>query len=110
MLAQRTILRGAPRAPRLSTARLGDETAHGDIASYRRTQQRYGGIPATMDGGISSAGFALPTHADAFDITGTVQAGGSYESSTTGGSDQLVTRKGTLPPDTNSQSSGLAIG
>ncbi|HTY32092.1 hypothetical protein [Mycobacterium sp.] len=98
-----------PVAQRLSTTGgLGDETAHGDVESYRRTQQRYGGIPSDMDGGITSAGYAVPTHGDEFSTTGHFP-----DPTGTGvgiaGEDHLVTRKGTLPPGTNEQSAGKAI-
>jgi hypothetical protein len=94
-------------APRLSTAgALGDEGAHGDLGSFRRAQTAASGVKPGGSAGMAVGGDTT----DDFHTVGghfvDEQTGTGYG---VGGEDHLVTRKGALPPDTNSQSAGKAI-
>jgi hypothetical protein len=63
---------------------VGDSaTGRHDAQSYRNFQARYGGIPDGMDGGISSAGYAIPSGPDEFCTTGRIPADSNYQSTTT---------------------------
>jgi hypothetical protein len=100
---------------RQSTAgALGDGSGHGDPVAYRSTFDAVSGIPPSIDGGIASAGMELEWSgergADADDMvvtTGTLPSDSNLMSSTTtGGTDTLVTRSG----DRGDTGAGRVIG
>jgi hypothetical protein len=103
--------------PRQSTAdAYGDNKAHGDVQAFRATRDAYSGIPSSMDGGISSAGYELEWSGergvDADDTSFPISTVDFEEFGTTaGGTDQLITRSagGDDQRDTG-QSGGRAIG
>lgn len=91
-----------------TTGALGDESAHGDIDSFRRAQAMSSGVGA--DGG--SAGFSLGGPAtDEFDTYGGTSVNNDAGASGYGiaGQDSLVTR-GEISPDSNMTAGGTVCG
>jgi hypothetical protein len=96
---------GKASAPISTRGALGDETAHGDLAGYRAKQAQYSQIEC---GG--SPGMALPT-GEGNDFSRTGEVPGGFDSNrtsttTTGGTDHLVVRKGGADDQTDTGQSG----